>query len=907
MELCYNSIADTDEMVFLVKAVMAMMIRRFSAALLAVAFLLASWAAAIAENESPLPEEDPAGDFSMRFGTDAVVEADETGMPVSVNGYPLQQVETCFNIRGVEEKIVTWTDFLEYPFWRPATEYDGNLALMSMFTSLCAARDPMRNENPLDFDPARNAETYLLSAGFTDLRKDDYSKETSIYTISTAMGSRRMEHGDEEPFTLIAVCVCGGGYKNEWQSNITAGNGDLHEGFRSASDLVIDRIAGYIATRCIKGRIKIWISGFSRAAAVANLTAGRLTRAGVFRKEDVYAYTYATPAAVLNPPETGDENIYNILCPSDTVPQVMPADWGYGRYGRDLYLPVPEFSPAGEITVLERAVNIKNAFGIDIHYSGALNLRMRMLLSMAYDAIASRENYVQNIQDTAVGILRNKDAANTLITMRTMLLNMRGADAEARRRLDELMNYLIRVFGNAVTRTELAAVNRNSGSAMFLLFTEHREDAYLASTYVIQNGLFEENRHFTYVMVRGPVALELTLDETPDWSTVLDEKGSVSIRFPDSDSPVNDPTYTAYYMERIRNVSVVAIPENLAIRVQWKAVSDGDVEVIQAGCGVRVSQQYPGAGSGKMKVRAGDTGLAFVSGQAGSILPDGFHEEEFHASDLTRFLGISFAFVSWRLLMTGIFLLVGLTVFLVIGLTSLLLPNKTKKGAAFWCLLALFCVAVVEAEGAYWMLADMPVVLFAWKAVAGAAVLAMFFLWRNKGELTSIGVLPGLAAIVLANLAAVWSFLAGIILLLLGHILLTVSFLRKKPISRATWVQWFVLSILVAGLVILVLVPEMGPLGWGAAICAPVFLLMAYCTDGQGLRTRYAAGFLLASDLLLGAYLSVWNAPLAHFLHIALHSIALMLLALEKKDPGTEIRVGSAHDPSKPERSLSIP
>ena len=869
------------------------MIKRLFAALLAAALLLALWTAAVAENESPLPEENPAGDFSLRFGMNAAVEADENGTPVSVNGYPLRQAETCFNIRAVEEKIVTWTDFLEYPFWRPATEYDGNLALMSMFMSLCAARDPMRNEDPLGFDPARNAETYLLSAGFSDLRKDDYSKETSIYTISTAMGARRMEHTGEEPFTLIAVCVCGGGYKNEWQSNLTAGNGDLHEGFRSASDLVIDRIAGYIATRGIKGRIKIWISGFSRAAAVANLTAGRLTRTGILPKEDVFAYTYATPAAVLNPPETGDENIYNIICPTDTVPQVMPADWGYGRYGRDLFLPVPEFSTAGEISVLSREAAIKDAFGIDIHYSGALNLRMRMLLSMAYDAIASRENYVQNIQDTAVGILRNKDATNTLITMRTMLLNMRGADAEARRRLDGLMNYMIRVFGNAVTRTELAAANRNSGSAMFLLFTEHREDTYLASTYVILNGFFEENRNATYVMVRGPVTLELTLDEAPDWAVTLDENGTMSMRLPDTDEILHDPEYIPFYMERIGSVSVAAIPGDLAIRARWKAVSDSAVEVIQARCGVRASQQYPGSAAGKMKVRAGDTGTAFFPEQADGILPDGFQEEMYHASDLTRFLGISLAFVSWRLMVTGMFLLVGLAVFLVISLASLLLPNKTKKGAAFWCLLALFFVAVVEAEGAYWMLADMPAVLFAWKAVAGAAVLAMFFLRRYQEKETSIGVLPGLAAIVLADLAAVWSFLPGIVLLLLGHILLAVSFLRKKPISRASWAQWAVLSVLVSGLVILVLVPEMGPLGWGAAVCAPVFLLMAYCTDGQDLRTRYAAGFLLASDLLLGAYLLFWNEPLAHFLHIALHSISLMLLALGKKDPGTGIREDS--------------
>ena len=857
-----------------------MKIRRLLAALLAAVFLPAPWAAAAAEEDSPSTEELIAR--YERFGREAEVELDENLDVVSVNGYPCRLVDTEFNVRAVEEKIVAVTDFMDYPFWRPATEYDGNLAMMSLFMALCSARDLMRGEDPQTFDPAQNAETYLLSAGFTDLRKDDYSKETSIYTISTAMGARRMEHEGEEPFTLIAVCVCGGGYKNEWQSNLTAGEGDLHEGFRSASDLVIDRIAGYIATRCITGRIKIWISGFSRAAAVANLTAGRLTHAGTFPKEDVYAYTYATPAAVLNPPETGDENIYNIMCPTDAVPQIMPADWGYGRYGKDLYLPVPEFSTGGEISVMEREYNVKENFGIDIRYSGALNMRMRLLLSMAYEAIESRENYVRNIQDTAVGILQKKNAGNMLITMRNMLLGVGDGNAETRKKVDGLLNYIIRVFGNALTRTELAAANRNSGSSMFLLFTEHREDSYLAGTYVIRNNLFEESRDFTYVMVKGPVELELTIDDVPGWSMTMNEKGSVSVAVPDSDVVLQDPEHAAYYMERIGNVSVAAIPGDMAIRARWKAVSDGTVEVIQAGCGLRVSQDYPGAESGEMKVRAGDTGMALVPGQEEGSLPEGFSRKTFRAADLTGFLGISLPVVSWRLLVTGILLLAGLAAYLVIRLVLLLIPNRVKKSAAVRWLLALFCVAAVEAEGAYWLLADMPLLLAAWRAAAGTAVLGVYFLRGNRN-----GLLPALAALIAANLAAAWAALPGAALLLLGHILLIACFLRKKALSRAAWIRWAVISLLSAGVVVLVLAPRAGLHGWGAAAFTPVLFLTAYCSVDRDVRTRYAAGFLLASDLLLGAYLFIRSEPLAHVLYTALFGLALMLLALGKKDaPG---------------------
>ena len=449
------------------------------------------------------------------FGPNVVVEIGEDSTPVSVNGYPYQNVQASFNVRGTEDKFTGDTDWVDYPFWQPATQYNGNLANMSLIMALCSARDLPRNEDLETFDPSQNVEDYLKQAGFTDIRKDDYSKETSIYTISTAIGSRRMEHEGEEPFTLIAVGVCGGGYNNEWQSNITAGSGELHEGFRSASDLVIDRIAGYIATRGIKGRIKIWISGFSRAAAVANLTAGRLARAGTFPKEDIFAYTFATPAAVMNPPKTGDENIFNILCPTDIVPQVMPAEWGYGRYGQDLWLPVKEFSTLGEVVTKERELFVKDSFGIDIHYSATLNMRMRMLISMMLDAVGNRDNYVQNIQDAAVHIMQNKNASNLLTTLRNLLLSVKESDAQSREKLDQLLNFVIRVFGNALTRTELAEVNQNSGSSLLLLFTEHREDSYLANWRVNQVGMFEDDEDFTYVLVKGPVDLYLTNDGLP--------------------------------------------------------------------------------------------------------------------------------------------------------------------------------------------------------------------------------------------------------------------------------------------------------------------------------------------------------------------------------------------------------
>ena len=136
--------------------------------------------------------------------------------------------------------------------------------------------------------------------------------------------------------------------------------------------------------------------------------------------------------------------------------------------------------------------------------------------------------------------------------------------------------------------------------------------------------------------------------------------------------------------------------------------------------------------------------------------------------------------------------------------------------------------------------------------------------------------------------------LPGVVLLWLGHVLLIVSFIRKKPISRTLWIQWAVLSVLAAVLMILVFAPEAAAIAWATAAFIPVLSLMFYSADGQSHQIRHAAGCLLVSDILLGLYLSILNEPVAHILHVMLFCVALILLAFgesnpEEAAPGREI------------------
>lgn len=447
----------------------------------------------ISDEESAALEEEYR--LVNRFGIGTVVETDEAGEPVTVNGYPTRRIRAGFNNLGQTESFQTMIDFVDYPFWQSAVQYEGNLAVMSLMMAGRSNRAiGFRNVSQEDFDPSLNVEHFFADAGFTDIRKDDYSKVPTMFTVSTAMGHRKMTHEGEEPFTLIAIGVCGEGYKNEWESNMTAGTGEIHEGFQSAAQLVIDRLAGYIATRGIQGRVKVWISGFSRAAAVSNVVAGTLVKTGFLPKEDVFAYTFATPAAIKDPPQEGYENIFNIINPADLVPQVMPAEWGYGRYGVDLFLPVQEFSSyEGFLDSSQRSYNNKEKYNVEYSYSSMLTLRLRLLMSLVLDLTENVENYCANFQPALVSIMHDKTVTNTVSILRKLMQNIKLTDREDKTHLDDLVDYFMRVFSGIALRSGYEDADKNTGSMLFRLMIEHTPNSYLSAVPYLRDGIFEKN------------------------------------------------------------------------------------------------------------------------------------------------------------------------------------------------------------------------------------------------------------------------------------------------------------------------------------------------------------------------------------------------------------------------------
>ena len=284
-------------------------------------------------------------------------------------------------------------EFLYYDdmFSHPASKYDHDLATMSLQLAMAAfgmKRTEVGGKNKYsdDSEQAENIIRLLVSPvnadepglGFSDVRAVNYQNEPDIDSIAVTFGHKEII-SEGEPYELIVIAIRGGEYRKEWAGNFKIGSGDIHEGFEKAKNQVVSYFASYIDEFSLQGKqnVKLWVTGYSRAAATANLFAAEMdnhTSGSPFTigetansyltssklkaplqtswktgKLDIYAYCFATPnnskkqingrAMQSSSKESEYPNIFNILNPNDVVPRVAPYSWGYDKYGYSYWIP----------------------------------------------------------------------------------------------------------------------------------------------------------------------------------------------------------------------------------------------------------------------------------------------------------------------------------------------------------------------------------------------------------------------------------------------------------------------------------------------------------------------------------------------------------------------------------------
>lgn len=177
----------------------------------------------------------------------------------------------------------------------------------------------------------------LKNAGLTVVKQENYGKpmddhsHTSAYTLATGEMSVRGEARN------VAVVTIRGTGDGEWYSNFDfAGESQagclFAENFMAAADAIYADVIGDI--EAMESPVVI-VTGYSRGAACANLLGVTLNY--VMDSEDVYVYTYATPATVRGELE-GHGNIFNIVNVNDAITRMPLEAWGFSRAGVDIQL-----------------------------------------------------------------------------------------------------------------------------------------------------------------------------------------------------------------------------------------------------------------------------------------------------------------------------------------------------------------------------------------------------------------------------------------------------------------------------------------------------------------------------------------------------------------------------------------
>lgn len=261
--------------------------------------------------------------------------------PLKTNGY-FQYASSFSDKNGTYPYSYDEEWFLE-----DSSEYNHDLAKMSLAMAMSA------------FDIGGN--TYKArAANIIDLFEQlgfSYTANSICYdapttdSIGYAIGSKTVLTGTD-PFTLVVVAIRGSGYGQEWASNFSIGTASEHAGFASAANTVSNAVETYIKSLGVSTNIKIWLTGYSRAAATANIAAQRLTGTANSKlikglsAENIYAYCFACPRTVrtddLSYATSTYKNIHNIVNYIDLVPKVAPEAWDFDRYGITYYLPSAE-------------------------------------------------------------------------------------------------------------------------------------------------------------------------------------------------------------------------------------------------------------------------------------------------------------------------------------------------------------------------------------------------------------------------------------------------------------------------------------------------------------------------------------------------------------------------------------
>lgn len=142
--------------------------------------------------------------------------------------------------------------------------------------------------------PDKNTQA-LEKFGYTDIELGNTIAPEGKYDKVVYM----VGHKEIDDRNMIVLSIRGSDYEDEWISNFNLGDAGDHAGFSYCADSLVDVLKNYLDRYELSDNPKIWLTGYSRGGAIANLLGKKVYEDPFFMMEegdnDLYVNTFEAP------------------------------------------------------------------------------------------------------------------------------------------------------------------------------------------------------------------------------------------------------------------------------------------------------------------------------------------------------------------------------------------------------------------------------------------------------------------------------------------------------------------------------------------------------------------------------------------------------------------------------------
>ena len=488
-------------------------------------------------------------------------------------------------------------------FSASSAQFQTSLAQASIGLAISAFRND-------DKDLENQYRTYLEGAGFTDIFAFGYDAETGEDTLSGVIAMKKI--GD---VTLIAASPCGQGYKKEWAGNLKVGNGERHEGFNQAAQIMEGHLLQYIEEHQITGEMKLWITGFSRASAVANLTAADMIESGRF--SDVFAYLFGVPRTTKAPVKYS--GIFNICGGFDHVPLFPLEQWGFARYGTDIYTPAQELT-SQYVELAAGADEVSRRLrGTSFINSPYVNYQMHLIVEFLGSLFPEVEDYTEEFQGTLMRTWKELDINHIAEALAAAFGEMNNLDKRQEYASDTFIEYLSLLASQNLRGNKEQIRNGQwdeNASIGENYLREHMPYTYIEWLFSENepSALYQESVDYRRLILVG--AIDVYIYKDGDLLGYVDKNGTISQR---NRWEANEDVFIPeIFLHRSGQETIVSLPMDDVYDVEIYVKNLNGLSYYQ----ILANQDVLFAADGEMCVYGLQKGLYGLSFDKTSALPD---------------------------------------------------------------------------------------------------------------------------------------------------------------------------------------------------------------------------------------------------------------------------------------------